>query len=96
MGLNSSKNTIKKIFSLAGIKINGNNPWDIKVHNENFYKKVLAGGSLALGESYMNKWWDCKELDEFFYHILKARIEKKIKQNSKLFLTILSANFFYF
>ena len=96
MRLNSSKNTLGNLFSLAGIKINGDNPWDIKVHNENFYKRVLAGGSLALGESYMNGWWDCKELDEFFYHILKAQIEKKVKQNSKLFLQILSANLFNF
>ena len=25
--------------------------------------RVLAGGSLALGESYMDEWWDCNALD---------------------------------
>lgn len=43
----------QKILALAGIKINGENPWDITIHNRKFYQKVLSQGSLGLGESYM-------------------------------------------
>ena len=32
--------TAQDILDLAGIKINGDNPWDIQVKNENFYKQV--------------------------------------------------------
>ena len=53
MKVDKSKDTSKKILSLAGIKINGNNSWDIRVHNEGFYQRVLAQGSLGLGESYI-------------------------------------------
>ncbi len=28
--------------------------------------EVLAGGSVALGESYMDGWWDCDALDLLF------------------------------
>ena len=29
-------------------------------------KELLKGGSLALGESYMDGWWECDALDQFF------------------------------
>jgi cyclopropane-fatty-acyl-phospholipid synthase len=41
------------ILALAGVNINGNNPWDIKVTNEDFYKRALTEGELGVGESYM-------------------------------------------
>ena len=88
------KNTVEKILSLAGIKIKGNNPWDITVHNEKFYYRVLTQSSLGLGESYMNGWWDCKKLDEFFYRILRSQIENKVKQNWILFFELLLARIF--
>lgn len=69
------ENTTQKLLSLAGIKINGDNPWDIRVHNEKFYQRVLTQGSLGLGESYMDGWWDCEKLDEFFYRVLRSEIE---------------------
>ena len=68
------------------VQINGNRPWDIQVHNLNFYERVLSGGSLALGESYMDGWWDCEALDQFFERILEARLDKKIKKNAKILL----------
>lgn len=88
------KNTVEKILSLAGIKIKGNNPWDITVHNKKFYYRVLTQSSLGLGESYMNGWWDCKKLDEFFYLILRSQIENKVKQNWILFFELLLARIF--
>ena len=48
------KKQVQKLLDLADVKINGDRPWDIQVHNKNFYKRVLSGGSLALGESYMD------------------------------------------
>ncbi|HIH54830.1 TPA: cyclopropane-fatty-acyl-phospholipid synthase, partial [Candidatus Woesearchaeota archaeon] len=42
-----SKQVITKLLSDAGIAINGNNPWDIQVHNERLYSRILSGGSLA-------------------------------------------------
>lgn len=54
MKIDGLKNTSEKILSFAGVKINGNNPWDIKVNNEKFYQRVLTQGLLGLGESYMD------------------------------------------
>lgn len=54
-----------------GIKINGNNPWDPQIYNSNFYGRILKYGSLGLGESYMEKWWNCQHLDQLITRILK-------------------------
>jgi len=75
----SIKQKVGKILSIADIKIDGNRSWDIQVHNNAFYTRVLSGGSLALGESYIDKWWDVRKLDEFFYKILKVNLQNKIK-----------------
>ncbi len=61
---------LKAILELADIIINGDHPWDIQVHQSQWYKRVLTEPSLGLGESYMEGWWDCDALDTFFYHVL--------------------------
>lgn len=78
------KQTVQNILGPAGININGNNPWDIQVHDDRFYQRILAQGSLGLGESYMDGWWDCKKIDELFYRILKANLSEKIKGRNVL------------
>ena len=46
-------------------RINGNRPWDIQVHNENLYRRIISKGSIGIGEAYMDRWWDAEKLDEF-------------------------------
>jgi cyclopropane-fatty-acyl-phospholipid synthase len=72
------KQAAQKILNIAGIKVGGKNPWDIRVHNDEFYRRVLSQGSLGLGESYMDGWWDCDRLDEFFDRVLSAKLEKRV------------------
>ncbi len=75
------KDTAEKLLQLADIRINGDRPWDIQVRNPDLYRKVMAGGSLALGETFMAGWWDSEALDKFFYRILRNDLESKIKDN---------------
>jgi cyclopropane-fatty-acyl-phospholipid synthase len=84
---------VKDILALADIKINGTNPWDIKLKNTNFYKRVLSHGSLGLGESYMDGWWDCDDIDELFYKILNANLEHKIVPLSLIYMVFKSKLF---
>ncbi|PJA93584.1 MAG: cyclopropane-fatty-acyl-phospholipid synthase, partial [Candidatus Komeilibacteria bacterium CG_4_9_14_3_um_filter_37_5] len=76
--MNTAKQKISDLLALADIKINGSQPWDLIVHNENFYQRVLAQGALGLGESYMDGWWDCQQLDVMITKIIQANIHKKI------------------
>ncbi len=80
----------------AGITINGNQPWDIQIHNPNFFKRVVHEGPLGLGESYMERWWDCVALDDFFHRVIHSELEKKIKINKNLLLNYFLAKIFNF
>ncbi|MES2226113.1 MAG: cyclopropane fatty acyl phospholipid synthase [Patescibacteria group bacterium] len=73
------KNQIQKLLDKAGITINGSNPWDIQVHDERFYGRVIRQGLLGLGESYMDGWWDVPELDQFFYKAIRAQLEGEVQ-----------------
>lgn len=73
----SSQRLVTDLFAAAGVEINGENPWDIQVNQNFFFKRLMAGGSMALGESYMDGWWECPRLDQFFEKILRARLDKK-------------------
>lgn len=68
---------VQELLSQAGIVINGPEPSDIRVHDPRFFKRVLQQGSLGLGESYMEGWWDCKQLDVFFDKLLRARLDEQ-------------------
>ncbi|HJT25408.1 MAG TPA: cyclopropane fatty acyl phospholipid synthase [bacterium] len=69
------KDKVEKILDLADIHIGGKRPWDIWVRDPRWYGRVLSGGSLALGESFMDGWWDCGALDEFFKRIFLAGLD---------------------
>ena len=67
------------LLELAGLELNGSRPQDPQVHDPRFYRRVLASGSVGLGESYMDGWWDCQALDEFFTAILQARLDRQVR-----------------
>jgi len=91
--MSGAKQSISSLLEEAGITINGTAPIDLKVHNDELYGRVLSQGSLGLGEAYMNKWWDVEELDEFFYFVLKAELDKKVRTVSMV-MHVLKAIFF--
>ena len=69
---------IEHLLSLADVTVNGNQPWDISIQNDNFYHTVLKKGSIGLGESYMDGWWDAPLVDEFICRVLKADLPNRI------------------
>lgn len=85
----SVKQMICDLLFLAGIHPNGNQPWDILIHNEEFYSRVFHDGSLGLGESYMDGWWDCANLDQFFDRIMIADLEHKVQSHKWLWSKLL-------
>jgi cyclopropane-fatty-acyl-phospholipid synthase len=74
----TAKGEFAAILREAGIEVGGDRPWDIRVQDERLYSRVLAGGSLAVGEAYMDGWWDADRLDEFFTRVHRARLGDRI------------------
>lgn len=91
MAAQKSEKIIRELLVPTGIEVNGKNPWDVQVHNPNFYSRVLNEGSLGLGESYMDGWWDCEALDQLIFQILKANLDSKVKGNWKVALEVLKS-----
>jgi len=69
----------QRLLDHAGVRLNGDRPFDIQVHDERLYARVFAQGSVGLGEAYMDGWWDCRQLDELFHRILRARLADAIQ-----------------
>ncbi len=65
MKVERSRRLLQALLDRADVAIDGERPWDLRVSDARFFGRVLAGGSLALGEAYMDGWWDCDALDEF-------------------------------
>ena len=80
-----------EMLAMADIQVNGNRPFDLKVKNTDFFKRVLQEGSLGLGESYMDGWWECDRLDIFFQRVLRAGLEDKLPHHFKDTLRIAAA-----
>jgi cyclopropane-fatty-acyl-phospholipid synthase len=69
---------IESLLAAAGLHIDGPGPDDIRVHDERLYSRVLAHGSLGLGESYMDGWWDADDLDGFLSRLLDAHLDERV------------------
>jgi len=88
---NKYKSISEEVLTLAGITLNGNNPWDLQVSNNDFFRRAITEGDLGVGESYMDGWWDAENVDEFIFHVMNARLDEKIKQKFSIVLRLLSA-----
>jgi cyclopropane-fatty-acyl-phospholipid synthase len=90
------KERAAQILAQAGIAIDGPNPWDIQVHDERLYGRVLRRGSIGLGEAYMDGWWSAKALDQFFDRVLRAETDKKVQPKWKSRLSDLAHRLYNF
>lgn len=70
------ENTVQSLLAKAGIEVDGPAPWDITVHHSGFYRRVLFEGSLGMGESYMDGWWDCTAIDQLFERLIQADLHR--------------------
>lgn len=79
--MNAAKNKVASLLAHAGIAINGGDPWDMQINDDRVFRRILAKGSIGIGESYMDGWWDVPRLDQFFTKALSARVPERLKFN---------------
>jgi len=90
MSYAACRSKIVQLLSFADITVGGDNPWDLQVHDDAFYGRFLAEGSLGLGEAYMDGCWDCERLDEFFHRALRAELDTKVTPWREFFAVLRS------
>ena len=69
---------ISALLALAGVQIDGPNPWDIQVRDDRLYGRVLNQGTLGFGESYVDGDWDCAALDELITRLLRVDVDTHV------------------
>lgn len=75
---------VEALLQEADVTVGGDRPQDIRVEDPRFYARVLAQGSLGLGESYMEGWWQANALDVFLVHLLNARLDERVHGSGEL------------
>lgn len=87
------RRAVEEMLALADIRIDGDRPWDLRVHHGDLYRRVLAQGSLGLGESYMDGWWDCEALDQWSFKIFHSRLDQRARPNLGTLWAVLRSRF---
>jgi cyclopropane-fatty-acyl-phospholipid synthase len=70
---------VRRLLADCGIQIEGGAAHDIHIANSDFYARVISQGSLGLGESYMEGWWDAPDLESFICRLLTARLDERVR-----------------
>jgi cyclopropane-fatty-acyl-phospholipid synthase len=86
--------TVEKLLASADIRLGGERPWDIRVRDERFFRRILTGGTVGFGESYMDGWWECDALDELCCRALRTRLEEQVHLDFHTALAFLTSLFF--
>ena len=90
----SGRSFFEPLLAKADIRIGGDRPWDMRVANEDVFDRVLRDGTLGLGDAYVEGWWECDALDEFFFRVLNARLDRHLPLTLKAAAHFLRAHVF--
>ena len=73
------KSVLQSALEGSDVEINGDNPWDIRVNNPQFYKGVVENPEMELGDSYIRGWWDSERLDQTVEKVMSSQIKNRLK-----------------
>lgn len=90
-----SRQMVQKLLSPAGIEINGDRPFDIRVLNDAFYDEALGRGTRGALDAYVEGWWESDRLDELTAKVVSSGLTLSASNALSLFFTSLSARLFH-
>jgi cyclopropane-fatty-acyl-phospholipid synthase len=65
-------------------------PWDLLLVNERLPDRVRDQGLVGLGDAYVEGWWNCEALDEFFERALRADLPARLANQPRVVLEYLN------
>lgn len=86
-----SRSAVEDLFARADIRFDGTRPWDIAVHDNRLFRRILASGSVGFGEAYMDGDWDCPDLDRLFDRVISAKLSDRLGMTLPLAMLMLGA-----
>lgn len=90
----TARSFFEPLLATADVRVDGNRPWDMRVRDERVFDRILADGSLGLGDAYVDGWWECDALDQFFDRVLRARLDEHLPMRLKHVAHILRVKMF--
>lgn len=90
-----NRQVVEKLLNLAGITVDGSNPWDIQIRDPALFEREIIDPALWFGETYMDNLWECARIDELIYRILSANLLSKKSILSRLPISALINYFLY-
>jgi cyclopropane-fatty-acyl-phospholipid synthase len=85
---------IRDLLADSGITVGGDAPWDIQVHDDRLYTRVLRDGTLGVGEAYVDGWWDSPALDQMMDRVLRGRVDLAVQGSWALLAHAVKARLF--
>lgn len=86
-----SERTLRELLGEVGVTVDGPAPHDMQVRDPRFYRRVLRHGSLGLGESYVDGWWDAEAPDETIRRILEGGLQERAVRSPRIIAVALAA-----
>jgi len=86
--LRSARDVLAQWLATADIRTDGSRPWDLKVHDERLWNRILADGSLGFGEAYMDGWWDAERIDDLVARAMYAAIDARLPSVREAWLAL--------
>lgn len=82
-----------QILSEAGIDVGGSRPWDVTIHDDRLWGRILSHGTLGFGEAYMDGWFDTEALDQFIVKLMQYDIYAHLKPDLGLAVSYVRSRF---
>ena len=79
MPLPPVRHRIERLLAQADVRVDGDRPCDLQLRDERFFARALLQGSLGLGESYMDGWWETASLDGLVHRLLSAQLDERTR-----------------
>jgi cyclopropane-fatty-acyl-phospholipid synthase len=80
----AARRFMQALLEPADVLLDGQRPWDIRLLDPSVPVRVLAQGTLGLGESYMDGHWTCERLDELFHRLARGGISERVRSPAAL------------
>lgn len=80
----SIRRQLQSLLDRADLQLDGPRDFDPIVHDERLFARVLAYGSVGLGEAYEEGWWDCDRLDKLFHRVKRAKLYRSVEGRPRI------------
>ncbi len=76
-----ARNACIEMLAAGGITVGGSEPWDVTIHDERVWSRVLRDGTLGAGDAYVEGWWDSRALDQTIHRLQQIKAVDALREN---------------